>query len=127
MEYLFYVKEQSDFGDTYYALYVVPELHPESVEEAIELSIQKWRSIVYLTERGFKIRADGGPSTCGLCVLFHSQERPCYGCPIRERTRIDGCQGTSHEYWEIAVGIHYESGLEEAKGEIRFLESLKGE
>ena len=125
MEYLFYVKEQSDFGDTYHALHVVPGLYPESVEEALELSIQKWKSIIYLTERGFKIRADGGPSTCGLCTLFHHREDPCYGCPIRERTGLDGCIDTPHEDWEIAVGIHYFSGLEQAREEIEFLESLR--
>ena len=125
MEYLFYAKECTNLVANYHALCVVPELGAMTEEEAIELSIQKWESIIYLTERGFKIRADGGPSTCGLCALFYHDVH-CHGCPIYEETGLKGCVSTPHEDWEIAVGIHCNSGLAQAREEVEFLESLKG-
>ena len=115
MEYLFYAGEKF--------LRVVPDLAPKSVEEALELSIQKWKSMIYLLERGFKI-ADGGVSTCALCELFWYSG--CDGCPIANRTGASECDFTPYIQWE-ALAYEGVYDIELAQEELAFLESLKGE
>lgn len=117
MTYLFYA------GETF--LRVVPEeLKPGSVEEAIELSIQKWKSMVYLLERGFEIE-DGGMSTCALCELFWYGG--CDGCPIENEVEAYGCNGTPYEEYEALVNDEGVYDIELAQEQLAFLESLKGE
>ncbi len=127
MTYLFYVNEVNNYGNIYYMLHVVPDLSPATVEEAIDLSIQKWKSIIYLTERGFNIQADGGYGTCALCDMFYHQMHMCESCPISERVGKLYCEATPHVTWEEAVDCDDKDGLYEAKQELAFLESLKGE
>ena len=113
-QYLFYA------GETF--LRVVPEeLKPGSVEEAIELSIQKWKSMIYLLERGFEIE-DGGMSTCALCKLFWYDG--CDGCPVANKTEA---YGSPCMEWEPLVNDEGAYDTELAQEELAFLESLKGE
>ena len=117
MTYLFYA------GSKF--LRVVPEqLQPEDTAEAIELSIQKWKSMIYLLERGFEIE-DGGMSTCALCELFWYGG--CDGCPIANKTGAYGCNGTPYIEWEALVNDEGVYDIELAQEELAFLESLKGE
>ena len=123
MEYLFYMN-----GDN---LDVAPELKPTDETEALELSVQKWKSIIYLLERGHQINGDGGPSTCALCKLFfwtgeRGEEACCELCPVQRASGRRFCISTPHEEWEKAVDYELD-GLFEAREELAFLESLKGE
>lgn len=71
----------------------------EKVIEALMGSIAKWQAIVDGT--GVDRGADNNP----LCHIFHGAFRTdgieeCDGCPVKEVTKQDGCQGTPYQdYW----------------------------
>ena len=65
--------------------------------EALKGSIEKWERIVAGTG------VDQGVANCPLCKLFHNKN--CRGCPIYEKVKISGCDGTPYEDWIF----HYES------------------
>jgi len=51
---------------------------PQSVEEALEFSIDKWE---FIRDNASDIITDGGTSTCGLCSMF--ARLACDGCQSR--------------------------------------------
>ena len=58
-------------------------IEPESLCDALELSIEKWYAVcVYYSDESRTVLSDGGPLTCGLCMRYCGADNPCYGCPI---------------------------------------------
>ena len=104
---------------------------PTSVEEALDISIAKWEYIVehyyeFDTDRYDGSFQDGGPDTCGLCMMFF-YDRDCDGCPVMEATGKPCCYDTPYNEHADAT---YEKELTEetrriARKELDFLKSLK--
>ena len=59
---------------------------------ALRKSIRKWQKIVNGTG------VDNGTDNCALCAEFHAEN--CTGCPIKEITHEQCCNGTPYELWE---------------------------
>lgn len=87
---------------------------------ALKGSIKKWEAIVKKEEM------DDGPHNCPLCALFFWKEDMCVGCPVMEKTGVDGCGNTPYDEWSrenFAEVIDKES-LKLAKAELAFLKRL---
>lgn len=107
----------SNFGQVKYMGSV-----PTSKEIALEISIKKWEYIETLFKRGETIDSDGGPATCGLCLLFFIEN--CDGCTIREDTGKKHCDGTPYEELHNAMG-EFEPTAELIAAEIAYLKGLR--
>lgn len=91
----------------------------EETKNALEGSIAKWKAI----EEGHG--EDHGLENCPLCKLFHTGE-VCDGCPVKEETGKDFCEGTPYEDWHsIIADTPALKAL--ARAEREFLESLREE
>jgi len=82
-------------------------------EDPLEVSIQKWEDIVNGT--GHDLHA----SNCALCHTHPS----CIGCPIKELTGQEECEGTPYYKYHTAYG--FTDKQEAAKEELEFLKSLR--
>lgn len=96
--------------------------YPASKEIALEISIKKWEYIETLFSRGETIDNDGGPATCGLCMLFFMNN--CDGCPIREDTGKKYCDGTPYEDLHNEMG-YFDPTAELIAAEIAYLKGLR--
>lgn len=75
----------------------------EKMLTALQGSIEKWRAIVNGTG------LDKGAENCPLCAEYKDAEDPesdpygdevmCYGCPVSEKSGMDGCVGTPYDQW----------------------------
>lgn len=92
-------------------------------ERALELSIQKWATIVKLTEKGEMVYSDYGRLTCALCGLYYGKD--CDGCPVKEHTKLKSCHGTPHEEIEKYMNRKGPISLWLAKEELEFLKNLR--
>jgi hypothetical protein len=97
--------------------------------EALELSILKWKENTKVSQiSDAKIYAD----SCPLCKLFveeeDEEERPCFGCPVREYTGRTECGGSPWSRVQ-AITISRPYALEDfraaAEAEVAFLSSLR--
>jgi len=103
-------------------------------KRALENSIRKWKKIV--DGKG----GDNGISNCALCKTYRkeSEHTYCKGCPVKKKTKRDGCDKTPYGKWIS----HQEKGHENyffplmivekcktceryAKEELNFLKSLR--
>lgn len=119
-----------------------PKRKPKNAQEALEWSIAKWKFIVKNVE---KIDNDGGPESCGLCMLYQNTHFvSCRDCPISNKVGCSGCSDTPYEEWmtvsDFLVDERALDNQEEiienpglidqsrktAMKELAFLESLKG-
>lgn len=65
--------------------------------KALRGSIKKWERIA--TGHG----KDGGSTNCPLCKEFLSQNSPCHGCPVMQRTGQASCRDTPYvNFYHIA-------------------------
>lgn len=97
-------------------------MNPQTLE-ALKGSIAKWEAIVL--GQG----VDRGPDNCPLCKQFRKiKERfvSCAGCPVAQRTGLNGCKGTPYEDYERASiqGSSPKRLTERARKELAFLKSL---
>ena len=105
-------------------------------EDALELSIQKWKDIVKglegISEYGeFDRELQKGRNNCALCAIYakhYSPEDDCIGCPVK--TTIDRvyCRCTpfaefAKEQGEFCVNVGRLKAI--AKREVEFLEGLR--
>jgi len=88
----------------------------------LELSIQKWETIVTLLERGSYVSLCGGRRTCALC--FHYRRNSCVSCPISDAGHAY-CDRTPYDDFEEASNIAEK--LITARAEVEFLKSLREE
>ena len=107
-------------------------------EDALELSIEKWKDIV--EGRGGDFHGDN----CGLCYTYDEIEEmddgeynTCIGCPVKMRTGKSDCMSTpwmTFAAHNICCGLcdsghdgdsYCPDALEIAKEELAFLESLR--
>jgi len=95
----------------------------ERGEDPLELSIQKWEDIVN------GVGEDEGRYNCALCYVYYDKD--CKGCPVKERTGHDSCDGTPYRAWGRCRREHLmEKGnpcREIALQELDFLKSLRKE
>jgi len=78
-------------------LNLVAPTKPASLEEALEMSIAKWEFLAKQEKHGHHELHDGGPSTCGLCLLFFRAGHDCgKKCPVAASGH-DHCDGTPYE------------------------------
>lgn len=87
--------------------------------EALKGSIKKWEGIA------LELKENHGTHDCPLCQLFHGGR--CEGCPVKERTGLDCCDGTP--YWDYVryadeYGTVSGYALAIADKELEFLRSL---
>lgn len=87
------------------------EMSSETLE-ALLGSIAKWRGIVAGTMK------DEGQDNCPLCQTFYRGD--CDGCPVKEHTGEELCQGTP--YMDYTEERRYP--VEVAQAELDFLISL---
>ena len=66
---------------------------PVDLEEAWTITLEKWAITVELSETGVSYQ-NGGPDTCGLCLLYALK---CLECPLG-RGEKDGCDAPGHPY-----------------------------
>lgn len=89
--------------------------------KALKGSIAKWQAIVAGTGE------DHGPDNCPLCQLFNDLPHGgCGGCPVAERTGLDGCAGTPYQAWDDLFGVKADTPelKKAARAELAFLKSL---
>jgi hypothetical protein len=105
----------------------------ENGEDPLELSIEKWEDIVEKNNGQNPMYWNN----CALCLTFWNAD--CTGCPVRERTGHDCCEGTPFEALEAHLsecracerikngdGLKLcKDGMEVAKKELEFLKSLR--
>lgn len=73
---------------------------PETVLEAVELSIEKWEFIEKNKKDYYKLRC-GGFKTCGLCMMFHSKYFvDCLECPLVARGEYCMRDGSVYDKWQ---------------------------
>lgn len=92
---------------------------PENNKQAFDISISKWEHIIERLKEESPVLT-GGPTTCGLCVLYYHYPE-CDYCPIRIKTGKSGCENTPIDLWDN------DRTLENAEAELAFLLSLKKE
>ena len=99
--------------------------------KALEGSIEKWEGIVRSTKAEEK-----GIANCPLCQLFFNPY--CFGCPVKEKTGMYGCQGSPYNAWDNHHETLHRNGFGEvvsrhkdcpdclrlAKKELEFLKEL---
>lgn len=101
----FYVNAQGDLT------YDGPR--PETLDEAWDISIAKWR---YLSEHEMSpTSSDDGGFTCGLCMKFIYYG--CRDCPIFAETNRRGCANTPY--------INYKGDMDTARAELEYLLALR--
>jgi len=93
----------------------------DTLEEALEHSIQKWRTMAFLLEKGYNISNDG-ISSCALCRMFY-RNTLCTGCPIKTATGYSHCSGTPWARYKD--GITSQATIVAAKEFVSFLEGLR--
>jgi len=99
---------------------------PSDEAGALEASIEHWRAIVSLLERGDDVQSCGNAEACALChragvgALGHLE---CTLCPVFRSTKERGCLGTPYMRFEDAEDTAEQLAVAEA--EVAFLESLR--
>jgi len=103
------------------------EKYSPEVIEAVRGSKCKWVDI----KAGKEV--DNGGANCPLCKLFGGGIG-CVGCPISDKTLVDGCSETpygdwvSHQIWHNRIYPPFKSECPEcemiADEEIKFLDDL---
>lgn len=94
---------------------------PGDIYEAFDISFEKWELLRDLAVIGCLFIGDGGPYTCGLCMMFfYNDDYACKGCPIDDITH-DGCTGTPYSEWHN----NYLCNLDAAERELEFLREVK--
>ena len=93
--------------------------------KALEGSIKKWEKIVDGT--GY----DRGGENCPLCKLFlHSGTFDCGGCPVYQKTRKMGCDGTPYlDFVRFRItppsNVTTQGSITAAKHMLQFFRSLR--
>ena len=95
---------------------------PQSVEEALEFSIDKWE---FIRDNASDIITDGGTSTCGLCSMF--ARLACDGCPVKVYTGHSACQATPYYLATEALFRGSAMAGEYAQKEVDFLKKVREE
>jgi hypothetical protein len=101
--------------------------NPATEQEGFAISIYKWRHVAEgareLTgEDGIEL-FDGNTETCGLCLLYVSED--CLSCPIWEKTGLPMCGKTPYAGWVgVRRKMRYGAQYEAAQAELMFLEDL---
>ncbi len=90
---------------------------PKTDKAAMRISLAKWRETL---RRLATIEPDeldgvldfhnGGPMTCGLCMLYNHngipQKNRCHNCPIHKKTKRRYCDHTPAKKFEAASSCH---------------------
>ncbi len=84
--------------------------------QALAISIQKWETVVRLRQLGLTVE-DGAGVTCALCRKYN--KKTCDGCPVKERTGLDGCSRTPYTRYTRRPSV------QQAQAELAFLRSLR--
>lgn len=98
-------------------------------KKALEGSIRKWERILIGSGE------DHGDTNCPLCKVFN-KDNGCRGCPVRNATGKDWCDGTPYIRWlnltdnNIQVGQSNTRPIDESQRAqalkmLRFLEGLR--
>lgn len=93
---------------------------PETEEEALALSIEKWE---FICEQGDDVN-EGGYNTCGLCM----RHEYCSGCPIATFTGEHSCLETPYDDYGYATGTGragHAGRVAAAKREVEFLKQVQ--
>lgn len=111
------------------ALVVSPsfEVQPLQLHEnALELSIQKWETIVAALAAGQHVTSSGGQDTCALCQLPGGWREGCGGCPV-SRAGWATCRNYEYLGWSYALvhKLDVDGLLEAAEAELNFLRGIR--
>jgi len=106
---------------------------PHSLDEAWEITLGKWRYLCdyYKSHPGGPVIADGGTSTCGLCMWDYLDSTlgvRCDACPILHYTGGRGCLRTPYGKYHNAVCLKdLPEAQEMARAELEFLLQVRKE
>lgn len=95
-------------------------------ENALDLSIEKWETIVGWAEKGNHLiyLLIDGPGTCGLCRMYYADG--CRDCPVALYSGNKHCNGTPLDDFDNSRDDGDDKkALEAAKSELAFLRRLK--
>ena len=96
-----------------------PDRRP-TAEQALQLSIDKWKLIVALRRGNASVRIlDGSHNSCGLCAHYYRHGNACSTCPVKMKTGHDSCRMTPYVKWLRDPTLNH------AEQELAFLESLR--
>jgi len=117
---------------------------PASPEDALEIAIAKWVSIVEVLEdmllkreKDAMIIHDGGRLTCGLCYSYFDFTGCDDRCPVKITTGVDFCKGNKPymdygteysgeaEYENNKEHQNIRKALRHARAEARLLKSMR--
>ena len=95
---------------------------PTTMQEALELSIEKWETIAIVNAKEDRILYDGADATCGLCMLYFASG--CVDCPVADAD--DGATycvaNVPYQRYHIADTV--EEAVMAAEPEVAYLKSL---
>ena len=106
---------------------------PETDEEALTLSVEKWEFIVAAlsAEGSGGDLLDNGGRTCGLCMhygtSYYDGRVDCAGCPVAVYTNDEFCKGTPYHDYSDAIDTDDNEGalLDAATREVAFLKKVQ--
>jgi len=76
---------------------------PKTIDEALDVAIQKWQFIVDHPGTYY----EGSSDTCGLCMLYPNS---CWQCPISFFTGKPDCSNTPYyEYRKTAAAVPFDA------------------
>jgi hypothetical protein len=103
---------------------------PENPEEAWEITIAKWQSIVTLLRAGRPCYNSGGCDTCGLCMYYGARvdwKMDCEQCPL-SIAGYDRCDRTPYQSFVYAtLKDDWLGALQHAIDEIELLKAVRDE
>lgn len=102
---------------------------------ALAKTVRRWRRVARQSDGEVVV---AGPRECALCGLFSdfvnwrvNAEDRCFGCPVRDATGQDSCQGTPYGSFvdaALAAGWRSNKSVRAAAVEMtKFLEGLRPE
>lgn len=115
-------------GQPFFRLPDAPEL--KTTKEALDHSIEKWKTIVEKMKEGHELFNVHAPS-CALCAKFFKNSddeltENCSGCPVYKKTGNKYCETTPYEKFS-GHRIEHNLKLMYAIQELEFLKGLKDE
>jgi hypothetical protein len=84
-------------------------LSPRSTEDAIRLSVEKWKTIADWIERNKRLIETPTAGTCALCTLFYGNNPSvpdCTSCPVMKATGQRDCRGSPYRDYQPTLNLY---------------------
>lgn len=100
---------------------------PHTNEDAHDISIEKWRTVLSHLREGILLRVDDGDEQgCGYCHMYLTREDYCEQCPIYQETGYSLCYETPYrDFVECRYDLNFPGMIDAAEREIDFLDQIR--